>query len=83
MLFANVCAGFIRSRYGEFWVWHFLGFLASLLCLVCWGIASFASLPLAHKTWVSLVCFLLDSSFGRCSVGALPLESLEGMSGSS
>ena len=61
----------------------FLGFLASLLCLVCWGIASFASLPLAHKTWVSLVCLLLDTSFGRCSVGALPLESLEGMSGSS
>ena len=83
MLFANVCAGFIRSRYGEFWVWHFLGFLASLVCLVCWGIASFASLPLAHKTWVSLVCLLLDTSFGRCSVGALPLESLEGMSGSS
>ena len=22
MLFANVCAGFIRSCYGEFWEWH-------------------------------------------------------------
>ena len=83
MLFANVRAGFIRSCYGEFWVWHFLGFLASLLCLVCLGSASFASLPFAHKTWVSLVCLLLDTSFWRCSVGALPLESLEGMSGSS
>ena len=37
MLFANVCAGFIRSRYGEFREWHFLGFLAPLLCLVCLG----------------------------------------------
>ena len=44
---------FIRSCYGEFWVWHFLVFLASLLCLVCLGSASFASLPFAHKTWVS------------------------------
>ena len=34
----------------------FLGFLASLLCLVCLVSASFASLPFAHKTWVSLVC---------------------------
>ena len=67
-----------NSGYGIFW-----GFLASLLCLVCLGSASFASLPFAHKTWVSLVCLLLDASFGRCSVGALPLESLEGMSGNS
>ena len=55
----------------------------SLQCLVCLGSASFAGLPFAHKTWVSLVCLLLDTSFWRCSVGALPLESLEGMSGSS
>ena len=83
MLFANVCAGFIRSCYGEFWEWHFLGFLASLLCLVCLGSASFAGLPFAHKTWVPLVCLLLDTSLWRCSVGALPLEPREGMSGSS
>ena len=83
MLFANVCGGFIRSCYGEFWEWYFLGFLASLLCLVCLGSASFAGLPFAHKTWVTLVCLLLDTSFWRCSVGALPLEPLEGMSGSS
>ena len=83
MLFANVCAGFIRSCYGEFWEWHFLGFLASLLCLVCLGSASFAGLPFAPKTWVTLVCLLLDTSFCRCSVGSLPLELLEGMSGSS
>ena len=71
MLFANVCAGFIRSCYGEFWVWHFLGFLASLLCLVCWGSASFASLPVAHKTWVSLVCLLLDTSFWTLFSGGI------------
>ena len=29
-MFANVCEGFIRSSYGEFWDWRFLGFLASL-----------------------------------------------------
>ena len=61
-----------------FWV-----FLASLLCLVCLGSASFAGLSFAHKTWVTLVCLLLDTSFWRCSMGALPLEPLEGMSGSS
>ena len=35
MLFANVCEGFIRFCHGEFWERRFLGFLASLLCLVC------------------------------------------------
>ena len=83
MLFANVCAGFIRSCYGKFRESHFLFFLASLLCLVCLGSASFAGLPFAHKTWVLLVCLLLDTSFWHCSVEALPLEPLEGMSGSS
>ena len=52
MLFANVCARFILSCYGELWVWHFLVFLASLLCLVRLGSASLASLPFAHRTWV-------------------------------
>ena len=50
----------------------FCFFLASLLCLVCLGSASFAGLPFAHKTWVSWVCLLLDTSFGRSSVEALP-----------
>ena len=46
MLSANVCAGFIRSCYGEFWEWHFWCFLASLLCPVCLeGGASLASPP--------------------------------------
>ena len=83
MLFANVCAGFIRSCYGEFWEWHFFVFWL-LFCVLCaLGSASFAGLPFAHKTWVILVCLLLDTSFWRCSVEALPLEPLEGMSGSS
>ena len=73
MLFANVCAGFIRSHYGEFREWHFLGFLASLLCLVCLGSASFAGLLAVYKTWVTQVCLLLDMPFGQRSVGALPL----------
>ena len=35
MLFANVCAGFFTSYYGELWVWRFcFFFLASLLCFV-------------------------------------------------
>ena len=73
MLFANVCAGFIRSRYGEFWVWHFLGFLASSWCLVHMVSATFADLPVVYKVWVTSVCLLLDTPFGRKSVGALPL----------
>ena len=45
MLFANVCAGFISSCYGERWDWRFLGFLVSSWCLVHLGSASFAGLP--------------------------------------
>ena len=38
MLFANVCAGFLRSCYGEFWVWHFWVFWL-LFCVLCaWGV---------------------------------------------
>ena len=53
MLFTNVCAGFFSSCYGELWVSCLLGFLASLLCLVCLGGASLASPPVVHKAWVS------------------------------
>ena len=73
MLFANVCAGFIRSCYGEFWEWHVLGFLVSSWCLVHIGSASFAGLPVVYKAWVTSVCLLLDTPFGRRSVEALPL----------
>ena len=57
MLFANVCAGFIRS----------------CLCLVHMGSSSFSGLPVVYKTQVTLVCLLLDTLFRRRSVGALPL----------
>ena len=39
----------------------------------CLGSASFASLPVVHKTWVTSVRLLLDTPFRRRSVGALPL----------
>ena len=73
MLFANVCAGFISSCYGEHWEWRCLGFLASLQRLVHMGSASLAGLPVVYKAWETLVCLLLDTPFGRRSVGALPL----------
>ena len=50
MLFANVCAGFISSCYGEFGFWTFWGFWISSLCLVNMGSASFAGLPVVYKT---------------------------------
>ena len=73
MLFANVCAGFISSCYGECCFWRFLGFLVSSWFLVHMESASFASLPVVCKAWVTSVCLLLDTPFGRRSVGALPL----------
>ena len=49
------------------------GSWASLWCFVHMGSASFASLPVVHKAWVTSVCLLLDTPYGRRSVGALPL----------
>ena len=54
-------------------LWCFLGFLVSSWCLVHMGTLSFAGLPVVYKTWVTQVCLLLDTPFGRRSVGALPL----------
>ena len=71
--FANKCAVFIRSFYGECWFWYFLVFWFLLSVLCKWRVTSLASLPVLHKTWVTLVCLLLDTPFGRRSVGALPL----------
>ena len=68
MLFANVC-----SCYGGLWDCHFLGLWASLWCLVHMESASFAGLPVVYRAWVTSVCLLLDTPFGRRSVEALPL----------
>ena len=51
----------------------FVAFLVSSWCLVHMGSASFACLPVVYKAWVTSVCRLLDTPFGRRSVGALPL----------
>ena len=54
MLFANVCAGFISSCYGEFlMVFFFLFFWFLLVGLVHMGSLSFAGLPVMYKTWVT------------------------------
>ena len=45
----------------------------SLWCLVHSGGSGFAGLhPVVYRAWVTLVCLLLDTPFGRRSVGALP-----------
>ena len=74
MLFANVCAGFIRSCYGELWVWRFFlfVFLASLRCPCVYEGVLVLLVPVVHKTLVTLVCLLPDLPFGWRSVGALP-----------
>ena len=51
----------------------FFGFFVSSWCLVHMGSPSLAGLPVVYKTWVTQVCLLLDTPFGRRSVGALPL----------
>ena len=51
----------------------FLCFLVSPWCLVHMESPSLASLPVVYKTWVTEVCLLLDTPFGRRSVEALPL----------
>ena len=48
----------------------FMVFLVSSWCLVSLGRSSLSGLPVVHKTWVTLVCLLLDTPFGRRSVGA-------------
>ena len=52
-------------------------FWVSSWCLVHMGSASFAGLPVVYKVWVTSVCLLLDTPFGRRSVEALPLTSGE------
>ena len=64
MLFANVCAWFISSCYGECCFFCFLFcVLVSSWRLVHMGSIGLAGLPVVYKTWVTQVCLL----------GALPL----------
>ena len=52
---------------------RFGGFLVSSWCLVHMESTSLVGLPVVYKTWVIKVCLLLNTPFGRRSVGALPL----------
>ena len=74
MLFANVCAGFIRSCYGEFREWHFFWFFgfSSVSCVLgecyfCWSpfctqdLGSFGVPPAGH---VFLALFSGGITFG-------------------
>ena len=51
----------------------FFVFFVSSWCLVHMGSSGLSGLLVAPKTWVTLVCLLLDTRFGRRSVGALSL----------
>ena len=74
VLFADVCAGFVCSWYGDGGERLFVGFLVSSQRLVHMGGTSIASLlPRMCRAWVTEVCLLLDTSLGRRSVGAISL----------
>ena len=50
----------------------FLGLFSFLLGVLClWGVPGFSGLPVVYKTWVIQVCLLLDTPFGRRSVGSI------------
>ena len=51
----------------------FFGLFGFSLVSGAYGSPSLAGLPVVYKTWVIQVCLLLDTPFGRMSVGALPL----------
>ena len=57
-----------NAVFGSFWAFRFLPW-----CLVHLESSSLASPPVVYKTWVTQVCLLLDTPFGRRSVEALPL----------
>ena len=60
-----------------------MDFLVSPWYFVHLGGASFASHPpCVYKVWVSKMCLLLDTPFGRRSVGALSLLPLGSLLGS-
>ena len=72
----NVVCQRVRRVY-QFVLWgtlglaFFLGFFASLWCFVQMESASLAGVPVVYNDWVTLVCLLLDTPFGRRSVGAV------------
>ena len=59
-----------------FWGMLFL-VLVSYWCLVHMESACFASLPVVYKVWVTSVCLLLDTPFGRRSVGGITFVTSE------
>ena len=55
------------------------GFCGFSLGFCAPGSPSLAGLPIVYKAWVTQVCLLLDTPFGRRSVEALPLLPLGGI----
>ena len=53
---------------GVFWAF---GFLLGALCI--WRVLALLVSLLCTRLWVTSMCLLLDTPFGRRSVGALPL----------
>ena len=65
MLLTNMCERFIRSCYGEFGVWLFLGFFVSSLCFVhSWGNWLGLLPSVVFRAWVLLVCLFRFRSLG-------------------
>ena len=65
-------------RVHQFLLWGILflacfGLFGFFLVSCAYGSSSFAGVPVVYKTWVTPVCLLLDTPFGRRSVGALLL----------
>ena len=58
-ILGDFCFGF--GSFFEFF-WCLLG----VLCI--WGVLALAGLPVVYKIWVTQVCLLLDTPFGRRSV---------------
>ena len=72
MLFANVCAGFIRLCYGVGGKRRCLGTLGSPGGSTNLGGVSFPDLPsCVCGTWATQACHSLDTLFGRSSARAL------------
>ena len=71
MLSANVCEGFISSCFGECGTFFFGAFGLLFGALSVWEVLALLVYTLSYRAWVTSVCLLLDTPFGRRSVGAL------------